>query len=112
MTVVDIVGVEQFDTHIASSDKLVFVDFWASRCGPCRMLWPVLHDLAEKYPDSIEVLKINVDESANSDLAIRFQVRSIPQVTLFKNGQSVDQFIGALPADQIEQYITKYSPSH
>lgn len=93
---------------IASSDKVILVDFRASWCGPCRMLGPVLHELAEKYPDTVQIAKINVDEEKNGELAVQFQVRSIPQVTIFKDGKAVDQFVGALPLDQIETHIAKY----
>jgi len=72
-----------FDTHIAQSDKIVLVDFWAERCGPCRLLKPVLHDLAEKR-DDVELLTVNVDAEENGDLTMEFSVRSIPQVTIFK----------------------------
>lgn len=108
MAVIDIVGTQQFTDLTTTSDKLLFIDFWASRCGPCRMLWPLLHDLAEKYPEKIEVLKINVDEDANAELAMQFQVRSIPQVTLFLGGKQVDQFVGVLPWEQLEAYVAKY----
>lgn len=107
-TITEVAGKQQFDALISASDKIVLVDFWASRCGPCRMLWPVLHDLVEKYPDQVEIVKINVDEDANGELALQYQVRSIPQVTIFKQWKQVDQFIGALPPDQVEAYIKKY----
>lgn len=72
------------------------------------MLWPVLHEIAEKHP-TVHVAKVNVDEEANGPLAMDFAVRSIPQVTIFKNWQQVDQFVWALPLEQIESYIEKYS---
>lgn len=106
--VVEIVWKPQFESIISTSDKLLLVDFRAVRCGPCRMLWPVLHDLAEKYPDKVQILKVNVDEEPNAELSIQFQVRSIPQVTLFKDGKQVDQFVGALPPDQVEAVIQKH----
>jgi thioredoxin 1 len=108
MSVVEVVWKKQFDEIIASSEAIVLVDFWASRCGPCRMLWPVLHDLAEKYEGKVLVVKIDVDEDANAEIAMQYEVRSIPQVTLFKWWKQVDQFIGALPPDQVEVYINKY----
>lgn len=107
-TVIDVVGKEKFDELVESSDKLLFVDFWASRCGPCRMLAPVLHDVAEKYPDKVQIIKINVDEDENADLAMAYQVRSIPQVTIFMQGKQVEQFIGVLSYEQVEAYVTKY----
>jgi thioredoxin len=107
-TIIDVVGKEQFNELLASSDKLLLVDFWASRCGPCKMLAPVLHDIAEKYADKVEIIKINVDEDKNADLAMEYQVRSIPQVTLFFQGSQVDQFIGVLSHEQVEAYVTKH----
>lgn len=109
MSLIEITGKEEFDTQISQSDKLVLVDFRADWCGPCKMLGPVLHDLAEKHSDKIDVLKVNVDDTANQPLAVEYNVRSIPQVTLFKDGAQVDQFVGAVPPDQIEAYITKYA---
>ncbi len=105
--VTDVVGKAQFDELINKSTKLVLVDFWAEWCGPCRMLGPVLHDLAEKYPEQVEVVKINVDETENQDISMEYAVRSIPQVTLFKDGAVVDQFIWALPPEQVEEIIAK-----
>ncbi len=107
-SVVEVVGKDQFDQLIQTSDKLLLVDFWASRCGPCRMLAPVLHDIAEKYPEKVQIVKINVDEDDNAELAMQFEVRSIPQVTLFSGGKQVDQFIGVLPPEQVEAYVTKH----
>jgi len=73
------------------------------------MLWPVLHELAEKHADKIIVAKINVDEDDNADLSMEYGVRSIPQVNMFKWGEQVDQFVGALPPEQIEAYIEKHA---
>jgi len=105
-----IVWKQMFDTHIAGSDKIVLVDFWAERCGPCRMLKPVLHDIAEAR-DDVELLTVDVDNDENGDLSMQFSVRSIPQVTIFKGGEAVDQFIWALPPEQIEALIDKHSSS-
>lgn len=108
MSVIEVVWKKQFDEIMSTSDALVMVDFWASRCGPCRMLWPVLHDLADKYEGKVIIVKIDVDEEANAEIAMQYEVRSIPQVTIFKGWKQVDQFIGALPPDQVEVYINKY----
>lgn len=109
MAVTEIVWKEQLSTLISSSDKLVFVDFWAEWCWPCRMLGPVLHDLAVKFPDSIEIAKVDVDVEENQALSMEYSVRSIPQVTIFKDWKQVDQFVWALPPDQVEAYIKKHA---
>ena len=107
--VVEINGKEQLDALISSSEKLVIIDFWAEWCGPCRMLGPVLHEIAEANADNVVVAKVNVDSSDNQPLASEYGVRSIPQVTMFKDGAQVDQFVWALPPDQVQEYVTKYT---
>ena len=72
-----------FETEVLHSDKPVLLDFYAHWCGPCKMLSPVLHEIAEEYADTLKVGKVNVDEQM--ELAMRFQVSSIPMVVLFKN---------------------------
>lgn len=103
-----IVGENQFMTEIGSTDKVVLVDFWAEWCGPCRMLGPVLEEIAHEMAEKVTVLKVNVDEDENQALAMKYNVRSIPQVTIFKNGQQVDQFVGAIPKDQVLAYVNKH----
>ncbi|MBM3162536.1 MAG: thioredoxin [Chlorobi bacterium] len=104
---------EQFDFQRdvleKSHEKPVVADFWAEWCAPCRMLAPVLESLAEKYAGSWELVKINTEEHA--DLASRYGVRGIPNVKLFVDGELVDEFSGALPEYQIEQWLKKAVPS-
>ena len=88
-----------FETEVLHSDKPVLLDFYANRCGPCKMLSPVLHEIAEEYADTLKVGKVNVDEQM--ELAMRFQVSSIPMVVLFKNGKAVAKSVGYRPKAQL-----------
>lgn len=84
-----------FDEVVLKSDKPVLVDFWAAWCGPCRMVGPVVEEIAGEYADSAVVGKIDVD--SNQDIAIKYGIRSIPALLFFKNGEVVDNVIGAVP---------------
>ena len=85
---------ENFNTEVLQSDKTVLLDFWASWCGPCRMLSPVVDQVAEERPD-VKVGKVNVDEQL--ELAAQFGVMSIPALLVFKNGKLVNQSVGSRP---------------
>lgn len=91
-----------FDEEIVKHDGLALVDFWATWCGPCQVIAPIIEQLAEEYDGQLKVGKVDVD--ANQKTAMRFNVRSIPSVLLFKNGQHVDTVVGAVPkADLVEK---------
>ena len=93
---------ENFAEEVLNSAKPVLVDFWATWCGPCRMLGPVIEEIAEERTD-IKVCKINVDEEKK--LAMKYRVMSIPTVLVFKNGQVVKQSVGAVPKEDILELL-------
>ena len=91
-----------FEEVVMGSDKLVLLDFWAAWCGPCRMIAPVLEELAEENPD-VKIVKVNVDE--NPELANQFQVMSIPALFVIKNGEVVAQSLGVKPKAQLQALL-------
>jgi thioredoxin 1 len=92
-----------FDTEVVKSAVPVVADFWAEWCGPCRMIAPVLKDLAKEYKDRIKIAKINVDQEP--ELAMQFNVASIPTLLFFSKGQVVKQQIGAVPRQALEKIL-------
>jgi thioredoxin 1 len=86
---------DSFASEVEQHDGLTVVDFWATWCGPCRMIAPILEQLSEEFAGRVKVTKLDVD--ANQKTAMRFQVRSIPTLLFFKDGKLVDQVIGAVP---------------
>lgn len=89
--------------EIINTDKLVMVDFWATWCGPCRALAPIVEELASEYEGKAVIGKCNVDEC--QDIPMQFGIRSIPTLLFFKNGQLVDKLVGAMPKAQLAKKI-------
>ena len=89
--------------ELLQSDKLVIVDFWATWCGPCRMISPILDELSEEMADKIEVVKVNVDDA--DEIAAQYRIMSIPTLIFFKDGQPVDKTVGAMPKNVLVDKI-------
>ncbi len=94
---------KNFEEEVLKSEKPVLVDFWAEWCGPCRALLPTIETLAEEQNENIKIIKVNVDESPESPS--KYDVRSIPALFIFKNGEVVSQKSGAIPKAELEEWI-------
>ena len=98
-----VLNVDNFKSEVLDSDVPVVVDFWAPWCGPCKMLGPVVSQIAEAYDGKVKVGKVNVDEC--EELALQFGISSIPAVKLFKNGEVASESIGFKPLPALKQWI-------
>lgn len=94
---------DSFEDDVLNADKPVLVDFWAEWCGPCRMVGPVVDELAGEYEGKAKIGKVNVDE--NSEISTKYGIRSIPSLLIFKNGEVVDQIVGAVPKNQLKKQL-------
>jgi thioredoxin 1 len=94
---------QNFDQEVLQSQGLVMVDFWATWCGPCKIIAPVVEELAKEYAGKVKFVKVNTDE--NQDLAGRYNIRGIPTLMFFKDGNMVDQVVGAVPKAQLKTKI-------
>lgn len=92
-----------FEKEVLQSDLPVLVDFWADWCGPCKMLSPIIAEIAKEYEGRVKVGKINID--TQQELAVKYRVASIPTLVLFQNGQAVKRSVGAVPKSQIEAML-------
>ncbi|HAC63012.1 MAG TPA: thiol reductase thioredoxin [Cyanothece sp. UBA12306] len=97
---------EKFKDDVLDSDIPVLVDFWAPWCGPCRMVAPVVEEIAEQYDGKVKVVKLNTDD--NPQTASQYGIRSIPTLMIFKGGQRVDMVVGAVPKTTLANTLEKY----
>lgn len=98
-----------WDKDVIDHEGLVLVDFWAVWCGPCKMIAPTIEELSKEYGDKLKVVKLNTDE--NPDIASKYKIMGIPTLMFFKNGEKVDQMVGAVPKPQIKSKIDSFLDS-
>jgi len=96
---------ESFEADVINASGLVLVDFWAEWCGPCKMIAPLLNDIAEEYADKVTVGKLNIDQNAATPP--KYGIRGIPTLLLFKDGAIADTKVGALSKTQLKEFIDK-----
>ena len=94
-----------FEEDVLKSDTPVVVDFWAEWCGPCKMIGPSLEELSDEFGSDVKIVKINIDE--NPSVPSKYGVRGIPNVKLFKGGEVVDEVVGAVPRQKLEEMLDK-----
>ena len=99
MTAIKNCNENDFENEVLKSNLPVIVDFWAEWCGPCKMLTPILEELSNEMKNEINIVKVNLDE--NQDLAMKYSIRSIPTLLLFKEGNLIDTKVGLLPKSEI-----------
>jgi len=95
--------IDSFDEEVLKSDRPVLIDFWAPWCGPCKQVAPVVEEIAKDFSDSLKVAKVDVDEL--KDLAVRYNIRAIPMLMIFKDGEVVAQKAGAVSKEQLSGFV-------
>ena len=103
MTDIKNLSFDNFDNEISSSNLPVLVDFWAEWCGPCKSLGPILEEISNDLEGKLKVAKVNLDE--NQDLAMKYSIRSIPTLLLFKGGELIDTKVGLLPKSDLVEWL-------
>ena len=103
---VNVVGVEEFKKEVLNSEVPVLVDFWAPWCGPCQMMAPVLENLAKKFEGKLKIVKVDTEQNENQVLAMDYQIRSIPNMKLFKAGKVTNDFVGYREEGMFAQELT------
>ncbi len=95
-----------FEAEVLDADKPVLVDFWAPWCGPCRVVGPIVEELAKEYDGKVKIGKLNTDE--NTQIAVKYNIMGIPSLLLYNNGEVVDRIVGVVPKGQIAEMLDKY----
>ena len=101
----EIKSTQQFEQEVLNSVNPVFVDFWATWCGPCKMVSPIIEELAKEYEDKVNFVKVDVEQ--NKELASKYSIFSIPTLAIFKDGKVIAQAAGAASKESIRTYINK-----
>lgn len=106
---INVLGSQNFEVEVIKSETPVLVDFWAPWCGPCQMMAPILESLAAKFDGKLKIVKVDTEEKDNQSLAINYQIQSIPNMKLFKNGEVIKDFIGfrpeALFTEELKEFV-------
>lgn len=97
---------DSFEDEVIKSDLPVLVDFWAEWCGPCRMVEPIVKELADEYDGKAKIGKVDVDN--NPEISTKYGIRSIPSLLIFKDGEVVDQIVGAVPKSQLKKQLESH----